>query len=116
MTMKRATGHEVKGHCLRKPGAWQDEPWEGDVVAKVGDKIFAFLGQDTVGVKCGKGRAEADEWIAEFPDDVSVMPYLGRHGWNLLRLDGAIPGEALIEAIDTSYDLVVQGLPKSKRP
>ena len=31
-------------YCLAKPGAWQDEPWEGDVVAKVGDKIFAFLG------------------------------------------------------------------------
>jgi predicted DNA-binding protein (MmcQ/YjbR family) len=21
-------------YCLAKPGAWQDEPWEGDVVAK----------------------------------------------------------------------------------
>ena len=31
-------------YCLAKPGAWRDEPWEGDVVAKVGDKIFAFLG------------------------------------------------------------------------
>lgn len=29
-------------YCLAKPGAWQDEPWEGDVVAKVGDKIFAL--------------------------------------------------------------------------
>jgi len=31
-------------YCLAKPGAWQDEPWEGDVVVKVADKIFAFLG------------------------------------------------------------------------
>ena len=38
---------EWLGYCLAKPGAWQDEPWEGDVVAKVGDKIFAFLGDDT---------------------------------------------------------------------
>ena len=34
MSIKAATGHEVKGYCLHKPGAWQDEPWEGDVVAK----------------------------------------------------------------------------------
>ena len=27
-------------YCLAKAGAWEDEPWEGDVVAKVGDKIF----------------------------------------------------------------------------
>ena len=38
------TGEDVLAYCLAKPGAWQDEPWEGDVVAKVGDKIFAFLG------------------------------------------------------------------------
>ena len=38
----RLTGADLLDHCLDKPGAWQDEPWEGDVVAKVGDKIFAF--------------------------------------------------------------------------
>ena len=31
-------------YCLAKPGAWQDEPWDGDVVVKVDAKIFAFLG------------------------------------------------------------------------
>ena len=116
MTIKNATAHDVKGYCLHKPGAWQDEPWEGDVVAKVGSKIFAFLGEDSIGVKCGKGRAEADEWIEEFPDEVTVSPYIGRHGWNVLRIGGAIPVEALVEAIDTSYDLVVATLPKSQRP
>ena len=48
-------------YCLAKPGAWQDEPWEGDVVAKVGGKIFAFFGSgDTpsVGLKCGASRVE----------------------------------------------------------
>ena len=39
----RLTGAELLEHCLAKPGAWQDEPWDGDMVAKVGDKIFAFL-------------------------------------------------------------------------
>ena len=33
---------ELLAYCLVKPGAWQDEPWEGDVVVKVGSKIFAF--------------------------------------------------------------------------
>ena len=39
------TWDDLLAYCLAKPGAWQDEPWEGDVVAKVGSKIFAFLGQ-----------------------------------------------------------------------
>jgi predicted DNA-binding protein (MmcQ/YjbR family) len=107
-------------YCLGKPGAWQDEPWEGDVVAKVGPqgrgKIFAFVGDGTsVGLKCGT-RDEADELIARYPDDARPMAYIGRHGWNTLRVGGAIPASALREAVDTSYDLVVATLPKSKRP
>ena len=61
-------------------------------------------------------RDEADEWLAEYPDDASVMPYIGRHGWNTLRVGGAIPDDALHEAVDTSYALVVAALPKRQRP
>ncbi len=40
------TWDELLAHCLAKPGAWQDEPWEGDVVVKVGSKILAFFGPE----------------------------------------------------------------------
>ena len=30
------TPEELREHCLAKPGAWPDSPWEGDQVAKVG--------------------------------------------------------------------------------
>ena len=30
------THDELIAYCLAKPGAWEDEPWEGDTVAKVG--------------------------------------------------------------------------------
>ncbi|MEJ7629008.1 MAG: MmcQ/YjbR family DNA-binding protein [Nocardioidaceae bacterium] len=105
-------------HCLAKPGAWPDEPWEGDTVAKVADKIFAFLpGPDgsSVGVKCGT-RDEADELITRYPDDVSVMAYIGRYGWNNVRFGGAVPDDEVRELLDASYDDVVARLPKSKRP
>jgi predicted DNA-binding protein (MmcQ/YjbR family) len=111
------TRDELLGYCLAKPGAWQDEPWEGDVVAKVGSKIFAFVGSGTaVGVKCGASREAADEWLARYPDDASVMAYIGRSGWNSLRVDGAIPDDELFEAVDASYDMVVSKLPKKDRP
>jgi len=32
-------------YCLAKPGAWQDEPWETDIVVKVGSKIMAYIGR-----------------------------------------------------------------------
>jgi predicted DNA-binding protein (MmcQ/YjbR family) len=110
------TPDELKEHCLAKPGAWPDQPWEGDTVAKVGPKIFAFLGPESVGVKCGATRDEADEWLARYPDDATVMAYIGRSGWNTLRLDGAIPDDEIREAVDASYDTVVAKLPRKHRP
>lgn len=113
------TPEELLDHCMAKPGAWRDEPWEGDVVAKVGSKIFAFLGSpqaSTVGVKCGPSREVANEWLLRYPSDASVMAYIGRSGWNSLRTGGAIPDDELLEAIDASYDAVVAKLPKRDRP
>lgn len=116
-TSEGGDGAELIGYCLAKPGAWLDEPWEGDVVAKVGDKIFAFLGAgDAVGVKLGRNREEADEWLRRYPQDASVSAYIGRHGWNVLRVDGRIPAEEVRDAIDESYDRVVSALPRSRRP
>jgi predicted DNA-binding protein (MmcQ/YjbR family) len=112
------TGEELLAYCLAKPGAWPDQPWENDVVAKVGAKIFAFVGAESasVGVKCGTDRDTADEWLKRYPDDVRVMAYIGRYGWNTLQLGGTIPDDELREAVDLSYEAVVRALPKKDRP
>jgi len=110
------TFDDLLEYCLAKPGAWQDEPWEGDIVAKIDKKIFAFLGDGSVGVKCGHNRDDADEWLARYPEDALVMAYIGRSGWNTLRLNGAISDDELFEAIDESYFAVVSKLSKSRRP
>ena len=118
------TGAELLQYCLAKPGAWQDEPWEGDVVAKVGDKIFAFLGQllepdpdvpARIGLKCGD-REAADVWLERYPGSVTRSAYIGQHGWNSFLLDGTIPDDEIADRIDTSYELIVARLPKAKRP
>ena len=111
----------MQAHCLAKPGAWPDNPWDHDhPVIKVGagerGKIFAFLGGDSVGVKSAGTREVADEWLHRYPDDASVMRYIGRSGWNTLGFGGSIPDDDLLEAVDESYRLVVEGLPKKLRP
>jgi predicted DNA-binding protein (MmcQ/YjbR family) len=106
----------LRDHCLAKPGAWLDQPWEGDHVVKVGTKIFAFLGADSVGLKCAASRDEADEWLERYPGDARVMPYIGRSGWNTLAIGKAIPDEEILEAVDASYDYVVAKLPRRERP
>jgi len=105
--------------CLAKPGAWRDQPWHDTVVAKVGPKIFAFLGDPerptTIGLKCGD-REAADLWLERYPGSATPMRYLARYGWNTFTLDGTIPDDDVAELIDDSYAFVVAGLPRSQRP
>jgi predicted DNA-binding protein (MmcQ/YjbR family) len=112
---------QLKAHCLAKPGAWPDNPWDHEhPVIKVGGgeggKIFAFLGSGGVGIKGGPSREAADEWLNRYPGEATIMAYIGRSGWNDLSFSGAIPDEDLLDAVDESYRLVVGKLPKKHRP
>ena len=68
------------------------------------------MGADTVGLKCGATREEADEWLA--------LPRR-RLGDALHRPVGlehpapgqGVPDEDLLEAVDASYAAVVAKLP-----
>lgn len=115
------TPEEIHAYCAAKAGAWEDWPWEDELVFKVGPpergKVFVFYGEGRwIGVKSAKTRDEADEWLVRYPDDARVSAYIGRSGWNRLNTEGAIPVDELREAIDRSYELVVAGLPKKLRP
>ena len=112
---------QLQDLCARMPGAWPDNPWdhehpEVDGPAWAKRQIFAFLGAGSVGVKAGATREVADEWLERYPDDASVMAYIGRSGWNDLALGGAIPDDELVEAVEESYLMVVAKLPKKDRP
>ncbi|MFI9011690.1 MmcQ/YjbR family DNA-binding protein [Actinosynnema sp. NPDC053489] len=111
---------DVIRHCLAKPGAEETYPFgDADLCCKVGGKIFAFIGLEgggTVGVKSGATAEEAGLWRERYPDDIAVSAYIGRHGWNRVRLGGTVPADELRELLDLSYDLIVAKLPKSKRP
>jgi predicted DNA-binding protein (MmcQ/YjbR family) len=86
---------EVVDHCLAKPGAWADTPWEGDQVAKVHDKVFTFLGAQPL------------------PGEPA---HIGRSGWNRLRIGYGVPDDELLEAVDESYARIVARLPRKHRP
>jgi predicted DNA-binding protein (MmcQ/YjbR family) len=113
------TVDEVVRHCLAKPGAEETYPWgDAELVAKVGGKAFAFIGLTThaVGVKCGADDTEAGVWRDQYPDDIEISAYIGRYGWNRVRLGGNVPDDDVLELLDGSYDAIVAKLPKSKRP
>jgi predicted DNA-binding protein (MmcQ/YjbR family) len=94
-------------YALSLPEAWQDEPWEGDVVAKVGKKIFVFLGSDR-----GDGRVGLSVKLPVSVDEALAYPFteptgygLGRWGWvsaTFARGDSP-PVDLLEEWIEESY-------------
>jgi predicted DNA-binding protein (MmcQ/YjbR family) len=98
---------DLRAYALTLPEAWADSPWEGDNVAKVGRKIFAFLPADShssLGVKLPGSGGFALSLSCATP-----MAYgLGRHGWVTLQLgDPSLPGgEVLCEWITESYRAV----------
>ena len=62
------TGEELHTAAMALPGATHSVQWGDDNIYKVGGKIFAFCGgADSVGLKCGRDRDEADELIQRFP-------------------------------------------------
>ena len=97
-------------YALSYPEAWQDEPWEGDVVVKVGKKIFVFFGNDNddgsmgIGVKLPESSEEA--LVYPFTDPSGYG--LGKWGWvNATFTKGDTPPVDMLEEwIDESYRAV----------
>jgi predicted DNA-binding protein (MmcQ/YjbR family) len=107
-------------HCLSLPGAYLDNPWgPEDSVAKVGGKIFAFLGSDgPLRIALKNTPERVDEWRARYPDHIGPGPYLAKATWNYVQTSGsgAPDDDEVRELIEDSYELIVATLPKSKRP
>ena len=112
---------ELIAYCAAKAGSEETYPWgDSELVVKVGGKAFAFIGLGTppgsVGLKCGRTAEEAGEWRERYPDVVTTSGYIGRYGWNSVRLGAGMPDDDVRELVDTSYDAIVAKLPKAKRP
>jgi predicted DNA-binding protein (MmcQ/YjbR family) len=89
--------------ALSLPGAFSDMPWEGDVVAKVGKKIFVFFGSgDAPGISV-KLPASADHALS-VPGAMPTSYGLGRHGWCSVPVGTAeAPVDLLLDWIEESY-------------
>jgi predicted DNA-binding protein (MmcQ/YjbR family) len=101
------TAARLRTFALGLPGAWEDFPWEDDRTAKVGKKVFAFL-----------GHAEpTDHYYVspKLPDSVEQALALscceptgyglGRASWVTIDVSaaGCPPVEVLLDWIEESY-------------
>ena len=117
MTTPTAARKLLRAHALKHPEAWADEPWPGDHVAKVGKKIFVFLGGEgsdvSIGVKLPRSLL-----FARAQPFVTKMGYgMDKSGWVVARFarGDVIPLQLLLSWIDESYETVAAAaLPKRK--
>ena len=89
--------------ALGLPGAFSDMPWEGDIVAKVGKKIFVFFGSGdppTIAVKL----PESADHALSVPGAQPTGYGLGRHGWVTVPVsDADTPVDVLLDWVEESY-------------
>ena len=105
-------------YCLDKPAATEGTPFGPDnIVFKVAGKMFALAALDevppAVNLKCDPDLALE---LRDRYEQVRPGYHMNKKHWNTVVLDGVIPPVEIRKMIDHSYDLVVQSLPKTKRP
>ncbi len=92
--------------ALALPEAYEDEPWGGDIVAKVNKKIFSFFGNPDSTSMSVKLPDSADEAL-RIPGSAPTGYGLGRHGWVSVPIAGHEPPvEVLCDWIEESYRAV----------
>lgn len=111
------TRDEVLDLCSSLPGAVEDYPFGDDVaVFKIGGKMFALVlltgDPGSVNLKCDP------DWALELRAmHPAVRPgyHQNKRHWNTVELDGTVDDSELREMVSHSYELVINGLPRSER-
>ena len=103
---------------LARPGAEETFPFGPETsVFKVAGKMFALSALRatplSVSLKCEP--ALAVDLRAAHP---AIRPgyHLNKRHWNTVTLDGSLEDALVRDLVEDSYDLVVDGLPRSARP
>ena len=91
---------QIQAHCLSKPGAVEDYPW-GDVVWKIGGKLFAGSSQDSAAVTV-KASLEDQAVLVQHPA-ISIAKYVGRFGWVTIEIGDRDTLDLARKLIDDSF-------------
>lgn len=89
------------------PEAYEDTPWEDDLVVKVNKKIFVFLGS-AAGTAISVKLPDSGDQALGVPGATPTGYGLGRHGWVTVPLAGpdAPPVDVLCDWVEESYRTV----------
>ena len=109
---------EFRNYCLSKKGVTESFPFdESTLVFKVMNKMFALSGLEhqpaKANLKCDPERSVSLR--EEYYGLITPGFHMSKLHWNTVELEKDIPNDLILELIDHSYDLVVQGLTRKLR-
>jgi predicted DNA-binding protein (MmcQ/YjbR family) len=106
----------IRKYCLEKKGVTEELPFDEDSpVYKVMGKIFLIASLThpiSINLKCDPGKAVE---LRERYDAVTPGYHMNKKHWNTVMLDNSLPPKFILEWINHSYDLVVNGLGKKEK-
>jgi len=109
---------EFRDNCLSKKGVTESFPFDEEtLVFKVMGKMFALCALERipsqVNLKCDPERS------IELREEYDGLIFSGYHmsgkHWNTILIEDNVPNDLLLDLIDHSYQLVVNGLTKKVR-
>jgi len=106
---------EFRAYCLSKKGVTESFPFdEQTLVFKVMGKMFALSGLEhqpaKANLKCDPERSI--ELREEYDGLITPGFHMSKLHWNTVELEMNLPHTLLLELIDHSYELVINGLTK----
>jgi len=102
----------VRKFCMSLPHTTEKVQWGGDLVFKVGGKMYAVVVLDVAPVWMSfKCTPEEFAELVELPGIIPA-PYSARYHWVALENEDALPAAEIKQWVRKSYDLVFAKLPK----
>ena len=112
-----ATLARLKKHCAALPGATHDIKWGKDLVYSVGGRMFAVMCETGEHAHTLSFKVEDNRFL-ELTDRDNFLPapYLARAKWVFVKDVRKADEKELKALLARSHELIVEKLPKSRRP
>lgn len=104
---------KLRAIALSLPETREDHPW-GDVVFKIGDKMFMSCAVHSGGITVKANPGELDALLER--ENIKLAAYVGRFGWISMTLESEADLPFAEQLIRTSYELISARLKGKRKP